>query len=179
MTLKASGACPSRASPGRMPPIAHILHRAFFLKAPPGSEPESSDACAHLVSPQASSPTSALCTSGHPASSLMVLLIGWPRACNNLSLLLPSRPQCPPSSQNTHIALLSSFPIKQPLVDRSKEGFSELVVLILGFRKILRLGFTPWLDLPSFPFAALGCWSVRPTGFVQPALRTQKYAMVN
>lgn len=50
LILKASGAHLSRASPGKCLTL-HALHRAFLLKAPRGSEPRSSDAQVHSVSP--------------------------------------------------------------------------------------------------------------------------------
>lgn len=117
----------------------------------------------HFVSPWAPSPASALCTSGHPASSLMYLLISWLQAYDNFSLLLLSWPHCPVSRQNTHNVLLSSFLRNQPPLDILKEGFSELVSLIFGFWKILlRLGFTSWIDRFPFLSASLGCWLSHP-----------------
>lgn len=83
---------------------------------------------------------------------MMCSLIGWLWANDNSSLLLPSRPRCPLSSQNTHSALLSSSPVSQPPLHILEEGFSELVDRILGFRQIeLGLGFKSWLNRTSSP----------------------------
>ena len=145
------------------PNVAHCTYcimpfqRPLLAPSPSGQIPP--------VSPPALSPASALCVSGCPASSLMFLLIGWLRAYENVSLLLLSRPHHPPRSQNTHTTLLSSFPINQPSLDILKGSFSELVVLIPGFWKILLgPGFTSWPDGTDFPSVAQRCWLPNPSG---------------
>lgn len=97
-----------------------------------------------------------------------MLPIGWLRLriTSSPPFLAPLASQQP---KHTH-CLFSLFPINQPPLDTLKEGFSELVTLMLGFRKILlRPDFTSWLNRTRFALrpSAVDCPTrcVRPTPF--------------
>lgn len=141
---------PPRASHGQMPALLCPLLPSLLRPLLALSLSPRTHTCIRLASRPFPAP--ALCTSGQAASSLMCSLIGWLWANDNSSLLLPSRPRCPLSSQNTHSALLSSSPVSQPPLYTLEEGFSELVDRIFGFRQIeLGLGFKSWLNRTSSP----------------------------